>query len=335
MHCHPPLLLLFVYTLLLARPFLLGGTDAAVATTTSPLTLSVRVPAAPPPHPSNPATANPVGLSIEISEALHMMGPDGSSQPFAQALANLQAASGARLPLLLRLGGDSSDNSCYRPSPSATMPAGCKYNITNADLAAYHRFATATAVSSNVAYILGTNLGLSPNPDTVAMAHVQALGAHGLWPLVRAVEIGNECDQYDINGHRSPHYTYADYEAEFDDFSAAYAAQGGMPPGRIQGATYCCFLHPEFVEGVAAYVERFRSRLHSFSFHRYPLTRCLGLSATTAELLSSYAVQEQAVVFSPIVDQVTHAAAASNGSHIPFWIGEGNSVSCGGMPNVR
>jgi hypothetical protein len=56
---------------------------------------------------------------------------------------------------------------------------------------------------------------VSPDPHAVAVGHVQALGAAGLWPHVRAVEIGNEIDIYAkptqaeqrAKGHRNMSYT--------------------------------------------------------------------------------------------------------------------------------
>lgn len=46
-----------------------------------------------------------------------------------------------------------------------------------------------------------------------------------------------------------------------------------------------------------------------------------------ADLLSTNSAQGQAEELEPII------ADAAEGP-IPFWIGEGNSCSCGGMPNV-
>ena len=72
-------------------------------------------------------------------------------------------------------------------------------------------FAEETAADLHISYVIDTNLGLSSNPATVATAHIAAVNAAGLWPLVQAVEVGNECDLYFENGHRPANYNYSDY----------------------------------------------------------------------------------------------------------------------------
>ena len=91
-----------------------------------------------------------------------------------------------------------------------------------ADLKAYRTFAMGTAGDVTISYVIDTNFGLSPDPTVVATKHIAALGEAGLWPFVKAAEIGKEIDCFaghvGVPGqpqHRDANYTFQDYEAEF------------------------------------------------------------------------------------------------------------------------
>ena len=63
---------------------------------------------------SDPVPPNFVGLSIEVGSVLKMMGSNGTKASFAQALRNLhQLTPGAHAGPVLRLGGNSADDSCF------------------------------------------------------------------------------------------------------------------------------------------------------------------------------------------------------------------------------
>lgn len=151
-------------------------------------------------HSTTADIINPsfVGLSIEVPGVLKMIGENGTNAALGQLLRNLYHTTlGAHAGPVLRLGGNSADGSCYASDISGQqLPAKCKYAITAKDLAAYKTFALQTAKDCNISYVIDTNFGLSPDPRTVALAHVQAITKSDLWPLVSAIEIGNEVDIY-------------------------------------------------------------------------------------------------------------------------------------------
>jgi len=71
----------------------------------------------------------------------------------------------------------------------------------------------------------------------------------------------------------------------------------------------------------------FQSLLSTISYHRYPLTHCGGRNITLEELMADAATKGEAEFFKPLVEDATALG-------LRFYIGEGNSVSCGGMPGV-
>lgn len=116
-----------------------------------------------------------------------------------------------------------------------------------------------------------------------------------------------------------------DYVREFGDFARDYVA-AGMPKKLIQAATFCCFQH-DFDAGIPDYVQEYKDYLRTFSYHRYPTSHCDDKTVTAADLLAPHAVGDQLTELTPMIQ-------AARSVDIPFWIGEGNSASCGGMPNV-
>jgi len=77
----------------------------------------------------------------------------------------------------------------------------------------------------------------------------------------------------------------------------------------------------------ATLLKKFKSSLSSISYHRYPLTHCSGHIPTLPQLLTDSSSVQQAQTMKPYADE-------TNAAGLPFYIGEGNSVSCGGMPGV-
>ena len=311
---------------------------AAVAADPAP---NVRVDVSPVAMPGASVAPNFVGLSIEVGSVLKMMGSDGSRASFAQALRNLHALTpGAHAGPVLRLGGNSADDSCFGGGGGSA--ALCKYNISAAgDLAAYRAFAASTAADANVSYVIDVNFGGSTDPAFSAVPHVRALGAAALWPHVRAVEIGNEMDIYASHAgvpgkpqHRNASYTFGEYAAEFSAFLAALRDPAvGLPPKRVQGGTWASSstsgAHLAWDSGFASYVSQHAAELASVSYHRYPKSHCGGENVTAAGLLGWSAGQGGVAAF---VDRGFIAAARQQ--RVPFVVGEGNSASCGGMPGV-
>lgn len=73
------------------------------------------------------------------------------------------------------------------------------------------------------------------------------------------------------------------------------------------------------------YMSAFEGAMSSVSIHRYPETVCGGATATVARLLDDSAAEGQAA---------SVAAWVARAQGVPLFIGEGNSVSCGGAAGV-
>ena len=194
---------------------------------TTNITLLTLVPISPPVAP------NFCGLSIEVPATPEML-----LAPAAALLAHLYETTPApHAGPVLRIGGNSADSSCFESNAS-----GCKHAIQRDELQNYATFAK---IAPNISYVVDVDLGRSPDP-ALAAAHVRALGDLGLWPLVSAVEIGNEMDIYAKatpeeqreKGHRNQSYDYGAYEHDYSTYVPALKA-AGLPTKRLQGGTYC------------------------------------------------------------------------------------------------
>lgn len=121
--------------------------------------------------------ANFIGFSTEVGSALAMIGANGTKASFAQLLANLvnrdESAGTAAAGPVLRVGGNSADESCLKVNPGGDQDySGCGYNISSVDFAAYLQFASVTAAQTNMSFVLDTNFGRSSNPHAQAVNQV-------------------------------------------------------------------------------------------------------------------------------------------------------------------
>ena len=135
-----------------------------------------------------------VGLSIEFYNARSMLEAPG----MPQCLRNFyNLTSGAHEGPNIRIGGDSSDSSCWRSESflPKSRQCDCSYNISQDDIHLYQSF---HAQAPNVTFVLGTNFGCSPTPTNASIDFVRALITSGMIDngIVRALEVGNEIDKF-------------------------------------------------------------------------------------------------------------------------------------------
>ena len=259
-----------------------------------------------------------VGLSIEVSAAPQVFltgGLGGPPRPsFTALMRALAAAGGGAGGASVRVGGNSADESAW--VPTGALPPNTTYRITAADLASYN----AAVPLFNGSVILDTTLRYADS-SALAAAHAAAAAA-ALGPLLEHVEIGNEPDLFYKNGFRPKTFSYSDYKSEYG--AAAAAVVAAVPGRRLQGATWCT---NNWSANFADYMAAFGKFMSSVSLHRYAGTACNGGKATIAELMADKAAAGEAANVAPAV-----ATAAAHG--VPLYIGEGNSVSCGGTTGV-
>lgn len=186
---------------------------------------------------------------------------------------------------------------------NGTLPKFATYSITQDDINSYKNF---LAQLPSTHLVIDTTM-LLPTNTSGAVNHITAVGATLGWSgAVEAVEIGNECDLFSSNGFRNSTYDYTDYAHDFQNYLSALISQANLPPGKIQGATWCC---GRFDASVDTYIDTFYGNLSTFSYHRYPLSHCDGNDVTLDELLEDAATVGQA-------DRVAPWAAVSVGNQV-------------------
>ena len=266
-----------------------------------------------------------VSFSIEVGSApkVFLVGGLGGAPraSLARLLNALRAAAGDAAGAMIRVGGNSADESAY--VPSGDLPAGTTYRITDADLDSY----AAAVPSWNGSLVIDTTLRyVGAQGTALDVAHLAAVAKRVGFALVEGVEIGNEVDLFFENSIRNASYVYNDHKPEFklaNDALKPVLSAAGRP--MIQGATWCSehWTTANFTD----YVRSFGSSFGSISLHRYAASVCHNDKATISELMADKAADGLAAA---LVPWVAPALAAG----IPIYIGEGNSVSCGGAKGV-
>jgi hypothetical protein len=253
----------------------------------------------------------------------------GNPGVFERVLALVHASGDG--PLVLRIGGDSSDHVQWLPQGHAS--SDWVYPLTPQWLAQ-----TASIVrDAHLRVILDLN-GLTSTPAATAAWTHAALTAMPPGSVV-GLEVGNEDDIYsqrywlDTVGRDGPslllprHFSAARYLRLF-------AADAGMA---AQVAPGIPLLGPALAEPVrdrawiSLLLARERRALGEVSAHRYPYSACAsplsGSYPTIHRVLSEHASAGLAARLHPLV-ALAHRAGK------PFRLSELNSVTCGGRPGV-
>jgi len=274
---------------------------------------------------SGPLPSDFTSFSVEVHCAMVMLMNETDNTPrpsYLNMMGFLRKASrGTRGPNL-RVGGDSTDESVFRWNESDPVPFPSTYRVTPRDVKAFGYVA-----GFNGTLTLGLNLGYDLPKESVnyAAAVIELLKP---LPLLQAFEIGNEPDLYAKYGKRSSSYNYAAYQKDYEAWMAALKHGGHKTLPHlpiIQGAVFCCVA---FDAGLPGYIRTFvhDGELSSVSYHHYPLTACHGHKVNIHELVTAEAAES--------VDRLSSFASTAVAVGRPFYIGEGNSVACGGAYGV-
>lgn len=257
-----------------------------------------------------------VGISAEVDGAVPLLSFNG--QPRRSYINLMKTLAGsATKGVNIRIGGGSVDTSAY--VPVGPLPANITYRITDVDLNTY-----AAAVSSwGGDAVMAVTLRNESDPS-LAVAHARAMSGIMGWDLVTAVEIGNEPNLFPQGGIRPSPYTYSEYAADYNLYASALATETNLTSRHIQGATFCC---RGFDANITEYIDTFGSGLTSFSYHYYPLNHCGGNMNQVWQLLVTTAAYS-------VAEQYAGYVAYSLSKGIPFVIGEGNSIACGGQYGI-
>jgi hypothetical protein len=271
-----------------------------------------------------------VGFSLEVStagqglarfaqgtsappRAVYALGaPSAPNQGFLQFMLNLG-------PGILRLGGNSQDNTCWKPA-SAPHPERCQGELTAADFHLYSEAAKATGWR----LIVGFNL--KQNSSQWALSEVTQGIARELTPQqVLGLELGNEPDLFG-EPERPKTYSPADLVKDFRAYADTFKANAVARHYPMIGPAICCRWRNAqdlgaFIDGIGA------STLKLVTVHEYPKTTCNGRRVTVEELLAPE-------LMTHFNDAARTWVAAAHQRKLPIALAETNSASCGGMPGV-
>ncbi|MBV9805399.1 MAG: hypothetical protein JO130_19530, partial [Solirubrobacterales bacterium] len=268
-----------------------------------------------------PRPAGFLGLSFEYSalEAYTGANPDALDPVFVQLLRNLAPGDGE--PIVLRIGGNSTDATWWPLAGTAT-PGGVHYALTPAWLAETRALVTALPTR----LIMGVNLaaGRPQVAAAEARAFLRGIGS----PYVSAFEVGNEPDVYGVfpwyAGPDGPVYARGgryDLSAFIGQLDRWQAVLPGLP---VAGPALA---ELPWLRGLSTLL-RSDPRLRVVTVHRYALQGCVTNSRSPAypsiaNLLSDRSSRGLAAAIAPYV-----ALAHQNGAQ--FRVDELNSAALAG-----
>lgn len=248
-----------------------------------------------------------LGLATELSTIPHLSGPAADPDiPFVNLLKSLSPGA----PMLLRLGGNSGDNSWW-PIPGVKAN---RYLYTldpqwGADVQALLKALGAKAI-----------LGVTLQQDSrIARAEVADFDRYVGANLIDAFELGNEPEFYPLSlvkrgGHGID--TIPDYGKRF--FTIA-SALGRVPlAGPSSGST-------QWLPQLGTMLSDMRARLKLVTVHAYPMKHCSQISHLS---VSDFFTPASIPGFAAAVHAMVKAAAAHGE---PLRLDEMNGISCGGQ----
>ncbi|HEY2770885.1 MAG TPA: glycosyl hydrolase family 79 C-terminal domain-containing protein [Solirubrobacteraceae bacterium] len=267
------------------------------------------------------ATVQPgfLGLSLEYPSIERYVGTDPRSlNPVFLRL--VRALTPGQRPVL-RIGGDSTDNTWY-PVSGLTPPGGIRFTLSQR----WFRVAKALTSALGARLILGINF--EADSSELAAAEAQALVNNLGLGSVRALELGNEpelystfpwyrtADKQKVTG-RSLSY---DFTAFTNDFAAVASSLPQVPlAGPAAGGTAWSDRLAEFLTAVP--------RVALVTLHKYPTQLCF--TATKSLQYPSIAHLLAPAASTGLAEGLAPYARTAHARGKPLRIDEFNSVSCG------
>lgn len=321
--------------LICAQPAPARAQSAATASNAAAPLVTVSV------HPSQLGATIPrdfAGFSLEVSTGGQGIGVYKGGQTSAQsereqyALGHPGAPNHGFFQLMrdlgpgvLRLGGNSQDNSCWDPK-QAPRPQLCQATITAGDLKLWSRAAGAAG------WRLIVGLNLKQNSPSWMMREMKQgvvpdIPAH----QVLALEIGNEPDLFGRGGVGRPRdYSPAQHVHDYLGYLRALRADPATRGYAVAGPATCCAWRntrdlSAFMDGAGP--ARLRRNGGLVTVHNYSRTTCGNRTVTIAELLDPDRRDE-------FDARARDWVAAAHERQLPIAMAETNSASCGGMPGV-
>ncbi len=258
---------------------------------------------------------------LQLANQIHPQGdfvyalgvPGDPNRAFFQFMRNLG-------PGILRLGGNSQDNTCWDKS-AAPHPALCRGVISPGDLKLYSEAASA----SGWRLILGLNLK-QDSPRWALSEITQGVARYIQPDQILALEIGNEPSLFPGDGSRPENYSLTDYLREFRAYAKVFAANPAARRYALAGPAECCrWENTRDLETIMNSLRHVNLKL--VTVHEYSATTCGGRTVSAAQLLSPRAI-------APFIQRARRWIVAAHRRGLPIALAETNSASCGGMAGV-
>ncbi|KZT43267.1 hypothetical protein SISSUDRAFT_978381 [Sistotremastrum suecicum HHB10207 ss-3] len=221
----------------------LYSTSQAYAQSTSTSSISISVPTAAP-NGAFQVSPSLVSLSIEGDRWSEWAGSDSPNTFFINVLSNLKTYTGT--PPMLRVGGDSEDNTNFDPSATSdedVYPPASPTNIfpeASSVVVGPSYYASSQYMPSGTQMIWGVNFG-TDNTTAATLEAESILGAFQSSAVKNAnvslhlLEIGNEPDRYVLTKRRPSSYDFKAYVAEWSAFVAQVSSAAGFSGANSPG----------------------------------------------------------------------------------------------------
>ena len=255
----------------------------------------------------------PAGVPENAQLAYVLGQPDAPNSGFFMMMRNLG-------PGLLRLGGNSQDNTCWDPEASP-HPDWCHDPLTPEQLKLY-----STAVGA-AGWRMIVGLNLRQNSPQWALSEVtQGVAKQIPAQQIMGMEICNEPDLFARTPSRSKDYSPSDNVRDTSACIRALRNDSLASKYALVGPAVCCnwLSNPQ---GLATILEGIGSDLSMVSVHHYATSTCRLKNVTVADLLSPQRMQE-------FNELSAKAIALARQHHLPIALLETNSTSCEGMAGV-
>jgi hypothetical protein len=223
-------------------------------------------------------------------------------------------------PGILRLGGNSQDNSCWDRA-QAPHPEACEAELKAGDLKLFSEAARASG------WRLIVGLNLKQNSPSWALREVtEGIAREIKSPQIFGLEPGNEPDLFTRTPYRPKTYSPEDQVKDFLGYLRAFQADPMAKQYAVVGPATCCAWRNArdlavFVNGVG------RKNLKWITVHNYSATTCGGKTVSIERLLSPELMDQFNQEAKPL-------AVVAREHRLPIAMAETNSASCGGMPGV-
>lgn len=250
-----------------------------------------------------------LGIATELTTIPALSGsPNDPDTPFVHLLSNISPGA----PILLRLGGNSADDSWWPIPGMRKLPY--LYTLTPRWGADVHALLTALGGKA----ILGVTLKVGSKINAkVASAEVADFDRYVGASLIDEFELGNEPEFYPlsvVNGQRGID-TIADYGKKFSKIASALGRAPLAGPG--SGSTH-------WLPRLGTVLRDMPSRLKLVTVHAYPMKNCSRIAElSVSDFFTHSSIQGLADSIHATVN-----AAAAHGK--PLRVDEINGMPCGG-----